>query len=101
MDRLLNDIISIFIDQQIRQLRTVDISEALNRKGISCTTSEILLKLTPYAPTLFKLESNSSFTTIQVEPQVKQYFFLQPLFRFSAYRLIFVRIFNLGVVMCN
>lgn len=82
MNNLLNDIISIFLDQNTLQLRSIDVSLALNDKGFPLLTSEVLSQLKTVSPNLFKLEKTDVFTTIRVDPQVSDEVYNSILFSF-------------------
>lgn len=82
MNDLLNDIISIFVDRKVLELKNVDISQALNDKGVSCSTSEVLSQIQTISPILFKLDRVGQWTVIQVDPQVRQNSFSLMIFSF-------------------
>ena len=74
MNQLQNDILSIFIDRNILELQDIEISRALNDKGICCLTNEVLTHLKSLSPILFQLEKNGPFMNVRLEPEVRDNF---------------------------
>ncbi len=77
MFSLQDRIISVFIDNQTRVLKDIEVSNAIVEQGIPCNVEDVRRHAQSLSPALFQLMfDNDRTATIHVEPKVNALFII-------------------------